>query len=44
MDLIQKALKLVNQVIVGKEKQVKLAFTCILARGHLLLEDLPGTG
>ena len=44
MDLIQKALKLVNQVIVGKEIQVKLAFTCILARGHLLLEDLPGTG
>jgi len=44
MNLIQKALKSVNQVIVGKETQVKLAFTCILSGGHLLLEDLPGTG
>ena len=40
MNLIQKALRLVNQVIVGKEKQVKLAFTCVLAGGHLLLEDI----
>lgn len=34
----------VSQVLLGKEHQVKLALTCLLARGHLLLEDLPGMG
>ena len=33
-----------NQVILGKEPQIKLALACILARGHLLIEDLPGMG
>lgn len=33
-----------NQVIVGKPNEVRLALTCLLARGHLLLEDLPGAG
>lgn len=34
----------VNQVLLGKELQVRLALTCLLARGHLLIEDLPGMG
>jgi MoxR-like ATPase len=34
----------VNQVVVGKDQQVRLALTCLLAGGHLLLEDLPGVG
>ncbi|MDH4608916.1 MoxR family ATPase [Pseudomonas sp. BN102] len=34
----------VNQVLLGKEPQVRLAVTCLLARGHLLIEDLPGMG
>ncbi len=34
----------VNQVILGKEPQVRLALACLLARGHLLIEDLPGMG
>lgn len=34
----------VNQVVLGKEAQVRLALTCLLARGHLLIEDLPGMG
>lgn len=34
----------VNQVIVGKEKQIRLLVTALLARGHVLLEDLPGMG
>nr|MBO2509874.1 AAA family ATPase [Gammaproteobacteria bacterium] len=34
----------VNQVLLGKEAQVRLAMTCLLARGHLLIEDLPGMG
>ena len=33
-----------QQVILGKEHQVRLALACILARGHLLIEDLPGMG
>ena len=34
----------VDQVVLGKEAQVRLALTCLLARGHLLIEDLPGMG
>ncbi|MFC3095925.1 AAA family ATPase [Alteromonas sediminis] len=33
-----------NRTILGKETQIKLALTCLLANGHLLLEDLPGMG
>jgi MoxR-like ATPase len=31
-------------VLLGKPRQVKLAFTCLIAGGHLLLEDVPGVG
>lgn len=41
---LQQAVDTVNQIIMGKEQQVKLAFSCLLARGHLLIEDLPGVG
>jgi len=41
---LQEAIKLVNTIVMGKEQQVKLAFSCLLARGHLLIEDLPGVG
>ncbi len=34
----------VNRVLLGKPRQVKLAFTCLIAGGHLLLEDVPGVG
>ena len=33
-----------NQVLMGKELQIKMALACLLARGHLLIEDLPGMG
>lgn len=33
-----------NQVILGKPQQIRLALTCLLAGGHLLLEDMPGMG
>ena len=33
-----------NQIILGKEQQIRLALACLLARGHLLIEDLPGVG
>lgn len=41
---LEKALAAVNQVVLGKETQVRMALACLLARGHLLLEDLPGMG
>ena len=34
----------VNQILLGKSLQVRLAFCCLLARGHLLIEDVPGVG
>jgi len=33
-----------GQIILGKQSQVRLALACVLARGHLLIEDLPGVG
>ncbi|HEX5804595.1 MAG TPA: AAA family ATPase [Azospira sp.] len=33
-----------GQIILGKERQIRLALACLLARGHLLIEDLPGVG
>lgn len=41
---VQPLIAAIGQVLLGKEHQVKLALACLLARGHLLLEDLPGTG
>jgi len=38
------AMAQVNRVLLGKPRQVKLAFTCLVAGGHLLLEDVPGVG
>lgn len=37
-------LNAVNKIILGKQQPIKLAFTCLLAKGHLLIEDLPGVG
>ncbi len=34
----------VSQIILGKETAIRLALTCLLCRGHLLIEDLPGVG
>lgn len=34
----------IGQVVLGKERQARLALACLLARGHLLIEDLPGMG
>ena len=41
---LEDCLHAVNRVVLGKEPQVRLALTCLLARGHLLIEDLPGMG
>ena len=42
--IIDKAVAEVGQVLLGKESQIRLALCCLFARGHLLLEDLPGMG
>jgi MoxR-like ATPase len=34
----------INRIILGKEQPIRLALACLLARGHLLIEDLPGVG
>ena len=33
-----------GQIVLGKETQIRLAMACLLAHGHLLIEDLPGVG
>jgi len=42
--LIPAFLNQANGIILGKEKAIKLALSCVLARGHLLIEDIPGVG
>lgn len=41
---VQSTLKALSTVILGKEEQLKLALACLFAKGHLLIEDLPGMG
>jgi len=43
-DRIEALVATLNGVLLGKESQIKLALACLLARGHLLIEDLPGMG
>lgn len=40
----KKIIDIISTVILDKKIQIKLAMSCILARGHLLIEDLPGMG
>jgi MoxR-like ATPase len=41
---LNQALAALDRIILGKSGQVRLALTCLLARGHLLIEDIPGVG
>lgn len=41
---LQRIVDEVGTVLLGKEEPVKLALACLLSRGHLLIEDLPGMG
>ncbi|NNL54527.1 MAG: AAA family ATPase, partial [Woeseia sp.] len=41
---IDASLAALGKVILGKDNELRLALTCLLARGHLLIEDLPGLG
>ncbi len=41
---IAQAADQINGIILGKTRQVRLSLSCLLARGHLLIEDIPGVG
>ena len=41
---IQGVIEQAGRIILGKERQIRLALACLLASGHLLIEDLPGVG
>lgn len=43
-DAINKLLASAESVILGKQLQIRLAVCCLLAKGHLLIEDIPGVG
>ena len=42
--LLGRALETLETVILGKPEQIRLCLACLLARGHLLIEDVPGVG
>ena len=33
-----------NAIVLGKDREIRMALACLLARGHLLIEDVPGVG
>ncbi|MFT4820071.1 MAG: MoxR-like ATPase [Candidatus Azotimanducaceae bacterium] len=43
-EVIKHTIAQVGTVLLGKEPQIRLALACLLSRGHLLIEDLPGMG
>ena len=44
MESLQGLRSSLNRVLLGKSEQIELVIACMLSRGHLLLDDLPGTG
>jgi MoxR-like ATPase len=42
--MIKQLQEALGQILLGKEETIRLGITCLLANGHLLLEDLPGMG
>lgn len=41
---VDQCLAQLNQVVLGKETETQLALSCMLGKGHLLIEDIPGMG
>src|ERR1700709_2473040 len=41
---LQTAVQTLETIILGKPDQIRLCVACLLARGHLLIEDVPGVG
>ena len=44
VELVRGTVAQLNRIILGKEHQLRLCLACLLARGHLLIEDIPGVG
>jgi len=44
LSAIENARKSLGTIILGKDEEISLSLACLLARGHLLIEDLPGLG
>jgi MoxR-like ATPase len=44
MQSLERVIEQCGRIILGKERQIRLAVACLLARGHLLIEDVPGVG
>lgn len=44
LDALHKTITQLNKIILGKDMQIRLSMACMLARGHLLIEDVPGVG
>ena len=42
--VIRQTLTSLASIVLGKDTQLRLALACLLARGHLLVEDIPGVG
>jgi MoxR-like ATPase len=43
-ELLDVAIARLNDVVLGKDREIRLGVACLLARGHLLIEDIPGVG
>ncbi|MEN8214589.1 MAG: MoxR family ATPase [Pseudomonadota bacterium] len=43
-DILNRVVAEAGHIVLGNEQAIRLAFACLLARGHLLIEDLPGVG
>lgn len=43
-NFIDEVVSAASKIILGKEKTIRLAIACLLSKGHLLIEDLPGVG
>ena len=43
-DIIERAVREIGRVLLGKDRQIRLALCALFSRGHLLIEDMPGMG
>ena len=44
VELIEATIAQLSRIILGKQRELRLCVACLLARGHLLIEDIPGVG
>ena len=42
--IVHETIEQIGCALVGKEEEIRMAICCLLAHGHLLIEDLPGMG